>query len=605
MSGDKRADPFLPEPAGGAGWLPAADPAVLARQWAAVVAGTDYLPMEPDELAGFLAGQAARLAGQLDREPADPLHCQQVGAALVAANLTSAEGLGRSIEVLAEWLLAPPATGEPCRRRVAGLLGALATGFAQAVQARTLEEQEAVRRAAWAARAEALAALRESEARFRHQATHDPLTDLANRTMFGERLTELFTRGTGPDGGPRRIGVCFVDLDGFKVINDTLGHHIGDLLLTVVASRLRQHLPGRLIARLGGDEFMILVENPSCADDVVKVADTALAAIAEPISVDGHELSVSASIGIVERETGGTCPGEMMRAADITLQWAKTGGKARWAVFDPDRNERELAQFELSAALPAALDSGQLFLEYEPVVALADGTVDALQALVRWRHPKLGTITPDRFLGAAEETGLIVRLGGWILSEACHQARRWERWSRHPPVVSVQLTSRQLRHPGLVDTVTAALERSGLPPHRLQLEVTESSPLVAGGEPLRGLHQLAGHGVRMALAGFGTGYCDLPHLRSLPVQELKLAGGFLAGLPEQAAARDPGTTADEQILAALVSLAHTLGLRVVAAEVQTAAQAQTLRALGCDAGQGPHFGHPTVTPLRPPLPAGR
>lgn len=589
------------------GWTPEAagplpDPTEVARHWLAALVDAGCLPTGRAELEALLARLAAQLVAQLDGRPADPRAGQQVGAALVAADLTSGERLGRSIKVLTCQLLSAPASGHPAR--VADLLGQVATGFAQALRERTLDQQVAVQQAALTAQQQAEAALRESEAQFRHQATHDPLTGLANRTLFTERLAARFAADPGPARVPRRLAVCFIDLDGFKVVNDTLGHHVGDLLLTAVAGRLRRQLSDHLVARLGGDEFVVLVEDTTCPDDAIKVADTALAVITEPTSVDGHELAVSASIGVVERSVSRTCPTELMRAADLTLQWAKSQGKGRWAVFDPERNQRELARYALSAALPGALDRGELFLVYQPIVSLADGTVQAVEALVRWRHPELGVLGPDQFLRLAAETGLVVRLGGWVLAEACQQARRWEQWSARPPPVSVNLAPRQVRDPGLVDAVTAALARAGLPPHRLQLEITEPGVGGADPAPVRSLHRLAEHGVGMAVDGFGSGFCNLPLLRSLPVQQLKIAGLFLAGLPETAGT-DPRTTTEGETLGTLVELAHTLGLSVVAEEVETAAQVAALQALGCDAAQGWRLGRPVPPDQLPDLVTNR
>jgi diguanylate cyclase (GGDEF)-like protein len=566
----------------------------FAREWADAVAGTSYVPMEYARLEAFLAQLTERLAESLRREPFDQRSGQEIGAELVAAHVTSAEGFGRTIEVIQARLLTDlgltdlgpadpgPARGRP-HDRLARLIGAVSTGYSRALRDRTLDEQEAIRRAALLARQQAEIALRESEARFRHQATHDPLTGLANRTLFTDRLTAWFDRAGG-----QRLGVCFVDLDGFKVVNDTLGHHVGDLLLTAVAERLRRRIPDHLVARLGGDEFVVLVEDTTCVDEVIKVADAALAAIAEPTRVDGHELTVSASIGIVERDAAAAGnPTEMMRAADLTLHWAKSAGKGRWAVFDPARNERQLALYRLSAAMPAALDRHEFFVEYQPLVSLGGGAVLGAEALVRWRHPRHGVLRPDRFIGLAEETGLIVRLGTWVLGEACRHARRWEELSGDPPFVSVNLAARQVRDPGLVETVTTLLGESGLPPRRLQLEITESAVIGTDDEPVRALRRLAALGVRIAIDDFGTGYSNLAYLRQLPVRELKLAGSFVTGLSSRT-----GTT-DEQILATLVSLAHTLGLTVTAEGVETAAQVQRLRAIGCDAAQGWHFGRPT------------
>ncbi|MFD2763266.1 putative bifunctional diguanylate cyclase/phosphodiesterase [Micromonospora eburnea] len=551
--------------------------------------------MTQAQLEALLQRLTERLAVAIRTEPFDLRVGQQVGAELVQAHIASAEGLGRTIEVIQLRLVRDLGLLDgDVEDRMARLLATVATGYARALRDRTLDEQESILRAAMVARAQAERALRDSEARFRHQATHDPLTDLPNRTLFTERLTAALD---DPGRGADRIGVCFLDLDRFKVVNDTLGHQVGDSLLVSVAQRLRRALGEHLVARLGGDEFVILVERTGCTEDAVKVAEAALAAVSEPALVEGHELTVSASIGIVERPVAGTTPVELMRAADSTLHWAKAAGGARWSIFDADRNRRELARYALSAAIPAALDRGEFYLDYQPLTSLRDGRVLGMEALVRWRHPELGVLRPDSFIGLAEETGLIVRLGGWVLAEACREARTWA--GDDPPFVSVNLAVRQLHRPGLVQEVQGVLGRTGLPPERLQLEVTESTMMSTVAEPVRALRVLKELGCRIAIDDFGTGYCNLAYLRDLPVTELKVAGEFVAGL--RAPAADPGSRTDERILASLVSLAHALDLTVTAEGVETAEQADRLRAIGCDAGQGWHFGRPA--PAHAALPA--
>jgi diguanylate cyclase (GGDEF)-like protein len=563
--------------------------ATFARAWAKAITGTSYMPVTQAELEAFLESLTVRLVDALFAEPFSLRRGYQIGADLVAAHIASAEGLGRTIEVIDLRLLRDLGlSGDDMRDRMARVLGTVAIGYARALRDRTLDEQESIRRAALVAREQAEHALRESEARFRHQATHDPLTDLPNRTLFTERLDAVFGR-QGTAG--RRLGLCFVDLDGFKMVNDTLGHHVGDLLLLSVADRLRRGLGAHLVARMGGDEFVILVEDTTCTDDVLKVADAALAAITEPSIVDDHELRVSASIGIVERPVEGTSPREVMRDADITLHWAKTAGKGRWALFDSDRNQRELTRYALSAAMPSALDRGEFCLDYQPLVSLTDGALLGVEALVRWHHPQLGVLRPDHFIGLAEETGLIVRLGSWVLAEACRQARRWADVSPSAPFVSVNLAVRQVREPELVDEVTALLQEHSLPPDRLQLEITESAMMSTADESVGALRSLADLGVRVAIDDFGTGYSNLSYLSKLPVCELKVAGSFVEGL--RAPAADPASLTDERILATLVSLAHTLDLTVTAEGVETANQADRLRAIGCDAAQGWHFGRPS------------
>ena len=565
-----------------------ARPGAFARAWAKAVSGTSFLPMTQAQLEALLQRLTDQLADALLAEPFDLRPGHRVGTELVANHIASAEGLGRTVEVLQLRLIRDLGlVGDDVEDRMARLLAAIATGYARALRDRTLDEQESIRRAVMTARAQAERALRDSEARFRHQATHDPLTDLPNRALFTERLTAALNE---PGRGAERIGLCFLDLDRFKVVNDTLGHQAGDRLLITVANRLRRALDGHLVARLGGDEFVVLVERTGGTDDVVAVADTALAAVREPAIVDGTELTVTASLGIVERQIAGTTPGHLMRAADSTMHWAKAAGGARWEVFDAERNRRELARHALSAAIPAALERGEFYLDYQPLTSLRDGSLLGVEALVRWRHPELGVLHPGSFIGLAEETGLIVPLGGWVLAEACREAERWSARGGRAPFVSVNLAVRQVHRPGLVQEVRGLLQRTGLPPERLQLEITESTMMSTTEEPVRALRVLADLGVRIAIDDFGTGYSNLAYLRDLPVTELKVAGEFVAGL--RAPAAEPASRTDERILASLVSLAHALDLTVTAEGVETAGQADRLRAIGCDAGQGWHFGRP-------------
>lgn len=427
----------------------------------------------------------------------------------------------------------------------------------------------------------------ELQQRLRFQALHDPLTGLPNRTLFFETLGRVFD-SAAPE---RRVGVCFLDLDGFKAINDSLGHDLGDRLLVVIGRRLAECVAehGHLVARMGGDEFVILVDG---GQDAVAVAQTALAAVAAPVNVGDQQLAVSASVGVVECPAEETTASELMKAADTTLYWAKAAGRGRYAVYDPERSARDLARAALVAGLPAALERGEFVLHYQPIVSLLEGRMLAVEALVRWQHPELGLIGPDRFIGLAEETGLIVGLGEWVLRTACRDAERW--WREFPGarlVVSVNLAARQADDPAIVDTVADALDTTGLPAELLQLELTESAVMGSAGEPLRSLHRLAALGIRLAVDDFGTGYSNLAYLRRLPIHCLKLAGPFVEGI------RADGTDVaadhrDERIVDALVRLAHALELWVTAEAVETGVQAERLRALRCDTGQGRYFGAP-------------
>lgn len=437
----------------------------------------------------------------------------------------------------------------------------------------------------------------ELQQRLRFQALHDPLTGLPNRTLFFDRLAEVIGNGRPTD----RLGICFLDLDGFKAINDTLGHHLGDQLLVMIARRLADCVAGKghLVARMGGDEFVILVGGDTGREEVISVAEAALAAVAEPVQIGDQQLAVSASVGIVDGPIPEVDAAELMKAADSTLYWAKAEGRGRWALYDPVREARDRTRATLAARLPEALERGEFAVDYQPIVALDDGTMLAVEALVRWHHPRLGLLGPDEFIGLAEETGLINRLGRWVLERACLDAAGWRRAHPHSPVVvSVNLAARQASDPGIVAAVAEVLDRSGLPARLLQLELTESAVMATTGEPVRSLRRLADLGVRLAIDDFGTGYSNLAYLRRLPIHALKLAGPFIEGLREglrsapELGERTREMAVDERIVDALVRLAHALGLSVTAEAVETRAQADLLRELGCDSGQGRFFGPP-------------
>ncbi|MFB7866726.1 putative bifunctional diguanylate cyclase/phosphodiesterase [Streptomyces sp. NPDC056069] len=452
---------------------------------------------------------------------------------------------------------------------------------------------------------------RELQARLRHLQMHDPVTRLPNRTLFFERLTaalESAVAESPADEDPRdrsyesyesyghgrtgRIGICYLDLDGFKAVNDTLGHRVGDRLLAAVASRLTECADGygytrnggHLVARLGGDEFAILVEDSTGTEQLADLAQSVLTALQEPFDLSGQRLSVSASIGVVERRAHGSSATCLMQAADTTLYWAKADGKARWTLFDPERNAHRMTRQALSSTLRPAVERGEFALEYQPLVDLANSAVRGVEALVRWNHPQFGTLTPNRFVGIAEEDGSIVELGRWVLQTACRQARQWQK--DHPgdrPIfVSVNVAVRQVWDSDLVADVAGILAETGLAPHLLQLELTESAVMGSAGRPLQALQALSDMGVRIAIDDFGTGYSNLAYLSRLPVSVLKLDGSFVRGFQDE----EHANPADELIVEALVQLAHRLGLTVTAECVETAGQAARLRRIGCDTGQG-------------------
>ncbi|WP_217545523.1 bifunctional diguanylate cyclase/phosphodiesterase [Streptomyces sp. GbtcB6] len=447
---------------------------------------------------------------------------------------------------------------------------------------------------------------RELQARLRHLQMHDPVTRLPNRTLFFERLSAALEAESYEQSGTGRIGLCYLDLDGFKAVNDTLGHRVGDRLLAAVAERLTRvadeagfaRAGAPLVARLGGDEFALLVEDSTGTEQLADLAESALAALQAPFDLAGQRLSLSASIGVVERHAAGTTATGLMQAADTTLYWAKADGKSRWTLFDPERNAHLVTRQALSSTLRPAIERGEFVLDYQPLVGMGDGRLNGVEALVRWHHPQFGTLTPNRFIGLAEEDGSIVPLGRWALTTACRQARRWQLdHPGEPPIfVSVNVAVRQVWDSDLVADVAETLAETGLAPHLLQLELTESAVMGSAGRPLQALQALSDMGVRIAIDDFGTGYSNLAYLSRLPVSVLKLDGSFVRGFQYD----DPGdrpNPADEVVVEAMIQLAHRLGLTVTAECVETSAQASRLRHIGCDTGQGWLYSRP-VTPDR-------
>ncbi|MET8075769.1 EAL domain-containing protein [Streptomyces sp. NPDC005303] len=451
-----------------------------------------------------------------------------------------------------------------------------------------------------------ITARRELQARLRHLQMHDPVTRLPNRTLFFERLTAALEPESYEQGGTGRIGLCYLDLDGFQAVNDTLGHRVGDRLLAAVAERLTRcadeagqgRATAPLVARLGGDEFALLVEDSTGTEQLADLAESLLKAIQAPFDLSGHRMSVSASIGVVERRAAGTSATGLMQAADTTLYWAKADGRDRWTLFDPERNAHRMTRQALASTLRPAIERGEFKLDYQPLVGMEDGRLRGVEALVRWNHPQFGLLTPNRFIALAEEDGSIVPLGRWILATACRQARQWQLdHPDEPPIfVSVNVAVRQVWDSDLVADVAQTLAETGLAPHLLQLELTESAVMGSAGRPLQALQALSDMGVGIAIDDFGTGYSNLAYLSRLPVSVLKLDGSFVRGFQYEGEGVPPNP-ADEVVVEAMIQLAHRLGLTVTAECVETSAQASRLRRIGCDTGQGWLYSRP-VSPDR-------
>nr|WP_221379253.1 EAL domain-containing protein [Actinoplanes polyasparticus] len=407
-----------------------------------------------------------------------------------------------------------------------------------------------------------------------HQAGHDSLTGLANRAVL---ITEI---DAALAEGPAGVSVALIDLDDFKAINDDLGHAVGDALLVSVADRIAAQLPaGAVLARLGGDEYAVLLRGGHCA---------ALAAIAaglrRPLPAAAHELVVEASVGLAEARAGDTAS-ELIRRADVAMYEAKGQGKGRHVVFDDRMDQRTAEQSRLAADLRSALDTDQLHLLYQPIVAMPGGELAAVEALVRWTHPERGPIGPAVFIPAAERTGLIVPLGAWILEQACRQAIRWQQamGAAAPGSVSVNVSARQLREAGFAGEVAAVLRRTGLPPHVLTVEVTETA-VFDGGTALDELKSIAALGVKIALDDFGTGHSSLGLLRTCPADVLKVDKSFV----DDVTADGPQAV----VVAALISICDGMRLRAVAEGVETAEQAARLYELGYRYAQGYFYGRP-------------
>jgi diguanylate cyclase (GGDEF)-like protein/PAS domain S-box-containing protein len=431
-----------------------------------------------------------------------------------------------------------------------------------------------------------------AEEQLRFEAMHDSLTGLANRSLLADRLTHSLARSNRDP--QNRFALLYIDLDEFKVINDSLGHQIGDKLLIEVSRRLATcarkvdtiaRIPGDHVARIGGDEFVMLLEDLKSPADALRVADRIHAALAEPFNLGGHDLVARGSVGIATSDAGYSRPEEVLRDADTALYQAKQAGKSCTCMFDPQMHQRAMARWSTETELRRAIDRDEFEIHYQPIVD-GGGRLAALESLVRWRHPTRGMVPPNDFISIAEETGLIVPLGKLVLAAACRQLRRWQREipSLGDLAVGVNISYRQFVSPAVVDDVARILDETGLAPQSLRLEVTESTAMQNAAQTIETMARLRAMGVLIYMDDFGTGYSSLSQLQRMPLDALKIDREFVKEMGRDATGRS--------IVDSIIALGHTMNLRVIAEGVETAEQAARLARAGCDYLQGYHFGRP-------------
>ena len=429
----------------------------------------------------------------------------------------------------------------------------------------------------WVATHEDITEKRQTELKIEHMAHHDSLTDLANRVRLNERLDQALAQSADRQS----VAVHHLDLDRFKAVNDTFGHHAGDNLLKIVAGRLRELVRASdTIARMGGDEFVIVQAPISGPVEATALAERMIAAIGEPVVIDGHQAGVGASVGIAVGPGDGPSPEKLLRNADLALYRAKADGRGTFRFFEAGMDEHMLTRLAMEQDLRKALPSGEFELYYQPVVNLKSGTISGFEALIRWNHPQRGLISPATFIPLAEETGFIVPMGEWVIRQACLTAAQWPGHLH----VAVNISASQFRNTGLMQVIVNSLAASGLSPTRLEIEITETVLLQDKEATLAILHQLRALGIRIAMDDFGTGYSSLTYLQSFPFDKIKIDRSFVKDITENAGSLN--------IVRAVASLANGMGMTATAEGVETNEQLDRITAEGCTEMQGYLFSRP-------------
>jgi len=423
-----------------------------------------------------------------------------------------------------------------------------------------------------------------AEAEIKKLAYYDTLTGLPNRVLFGDRLKQAIAMAERDKKG---LALLYLDLDQFKYVNDTLGHAYGDRLLKISADRIQGCLRSSdTVARIGGDEFVIILSLLSGGDDVPKVADKILETLRKPVQFENHTIYTSASIGIALHPENGATVDELLKNADIAMYQAKEKGRNNFQFYSKEMNEQALARQVIESSLRQAMVRNEFFLVYQPLFDIANRAIIGFEALIRWRHPQHGDMLPPQFINVAEETGMIIGIGEWVLRTACRQARQWHNNGSDGLRISVNVSASQFKHDRFLDTVESALEESNLPPSCLELDLTESTIMERGERNIHILTKLKKMGVSLAIDDFGTGYSSLSYLKHFPIDRVKIDGTFVRDIT-------PGGE-NAAIAEAIIFMAHSLKLNVVAEGVEQEKQYSFLHSRNCDELQGFLMSHPLL-----------